>query len=157
MACSLMAPNHYLNQCWLITNKLLIESTLSQHGFSNKPFDWLMVLFNGLRSVLEGFIVTVYKVPCKTKSNPRTVRMRDWMYCSHKPECIVTTNMVVQCGACSESRFTCSFHCYVTWCSLTMAIVASKYLSSRDVVVVMRYLIPCFFMCLIVVKIILPQ
>ena len=80
-----------------------------------------------------------------SKSNLEGVRPRDLKYCSHKPECIVTTNpygsiliafitchfqfrpmnasilyLKCQYRARSESRFACFSHCYVTWCPLTL-------------------------------------
>ena len=85
------------------------------------------------------------------KSNPEGVSPRDLTYCSHKPECIVTTNpdrsvlitiitwhfqfrpvnvsilhLKYDYRARSESRFACYSHCYVTWYPLTTGIVASQ-------------------------------
>ena len=42
----------------------------------------------GLRPVLEGFVVTMHEGECETGSQIP----RDLTYCSHKPECNVTTN-----------------------------------------------------------------
>ena len=97
------------------------------------------------------------------KSNPEGVSPRDLMYCSHKPECMVTTNpdssvsisiitwhfqfhpvnvsilhLKYEYRAWSESRFACYSHCYVTWCPLTTGIVASQFPSSRDAALVKR-------------------
>ena len=83
------------------------------------------------------------------KSNSEAARPRDLIHCSHKPECIVTTNpdksvlitittwhfqfhlvnvsilhLKHKYRARSESRFTCYSCCYVTWCPLTTGIVA---------------------------------
>ena len=105
------------------------------------------------------------------KSNPGGVSTRDLTYCSHKPQCIVTTNRSVlitiitwhfqfrpvnvsilhlkyEYRARSESRFACYSHCYVTWCPLTTGIVASQFPSSRDAVLVTRYLTPFISACL---------
>ena len=46
----------------------------------------------GLRPVLLGFVVTIHEVVCKRKSNPEAIGLGDVTHCSHKPECIVTTN-----------------------------------------------------------------
>ena len=107
------------------------------------------------------------------KSNPEGVSPRYLTYCSHKPECIVTTNpdrsflipiitwhfqfrpvnvsilrLKYDCRARSESRFACYSHCYVTWYPLTTGIVASQCPSARDVVLVTRYLTPFISVCL---------
>ena len=96
-------------------------------------------------------------------SNPEGVSPRDLTYCSHKPECIATTNrdrsvlitiitwhfqfrpvnvsilhLKDDYHARSESRFACYAHCYVTWCPLTTGIVASQCPSARDAVLVTR-------------------
>ena len=106
-------------------------------------------------------------------SNPEGVSPRDLTYCSHKPECIVTTNpdrsvliTIITCHfqfrpvnvsilhlkydyrARSESRFACNSHCYVTWYPLTTGIVASQCPLARDAVLVTRYLTPFRSACL---------
>ena len=98
---------------------------------------------------------------------------RDLTYCSHKPECIVTTNpdtsvlitiitwhfqfrpvnvsilhLKDDYRARSESRFACYAHCYVTWWPLTTGIVASQGPSTTDAVLVTRYLTPFTSACL---------
>ena len=107
------------------------------------------------------------------KSNPEGVSPRDLTYCSHKPECIVTTNpdgsvlitiitwhlqfrpvnvsilhLKDDYRARSESRFACYSHCYVTWCPLTTGIVASQCPSARGAVLVRRYLMHFISACL---------
>ena len=107
------------------------------------------------------------------KSNPEGVSLRDLTYCSHEPECIVTTNpdrsvliriitwhfqfrpvnvsvfhLKYDYRARSESRFACYSHCYVTWYPLTTGIVASQCPSARDAVLVTRYLTPIISACL---------
>ena len=107
------------------------------------------------------------------KSNPEGVSPRDLTYCSHKPECIVTTNpdrsvlitiitwhfqfrpvnvsilhLKYDYRARSESRFACYSHCYVTWYPLTTGIVASQCPSARDAVLVTRHLTPFISACL---------
>ena len=91
------------------------------------------------------------------KSNREAYRPRDLTYCSHKPECIVTTNpdwlelttiitrhfqfhhvninvlhLKYEYGARGENCFACYFHSYVKWCRLTPGIVASKFPSATD-------------------------
>ena len=78
MAWGRQATSHYLSQCW--------PSSMSPYGVTRPQ--WV----KGLRPVLEGFVVTMHTGACNRKSNPQTVRPRDLTYCSHKPECIVTTN-----------------------------------------------------------------
>ena len=52
------------------------------------------VLIKGLRLGVERFVVTMH---VQTGSlNPVGVRLRDWMYCLHKPKCSVTTNPEIQ-------------------------------------------------------------
>ena len=122
--------------------------------------------FKGLRPVLEGRVRN-------RKSNPKGVSPRDLTYCSHKPECIVTTNpdrsvlitiitwhfqfrpvnvsilyLKDDYRARSESRFACYSHCYVTWCPLTTGIVASQCPSARDAVLETRYITPFISTCL---------
>ena len=122
-------------------------------------------MFKGLRPVLEGFVVTMHEGACES--------LRDLKYCSHKPECIVTTkpdrsvlitiitwhfqfrpvnvsilHLKDDYRARSESRFVCYSHCYVTWCPLTTGIVASQCPSARDAVLVTRYLTPFISACL---------
>ena len=116
------------------------------------------------------------------KSNPEGVSPRDLTYCSHKPECIVTTNpdrsvlitiitwhfqflpvnvsilhLKYEYHARSESRFACYSHCYVTWCPLTKGIVASQFPLSRDTALVTHYLTPFISACLKSLKWFLPQ
>ena len=116
------------------------------------------------------------------KSNPEGVSPRDMTYCSHKPECIVTTNpdrsvlitiitwhfqfrpvygsilhLKYDYRARSESRFACYSHCYVTWYPLTTGIVASQCPSARDAVLVTRYLTPFISACLNSILRFLPQ
>ena len=106
------------------------------------------------------------------KSNPEGISLRDLTYCSHKPECIVTTNsdrlvlitiitwhfqfrpvnvsilhLKYDYRAWSESRFVCYSHCYVTWYPLTTGIVASQCPSARDAVLVTCYLKPIISAC----------
>ena len=124
-------------------------------------------VFKGLRPVLEGFVVTMHEGVQNRKSNPEGVCPRDLTYCSHKPECIVTTNpdrsvlitiitwhfqfrpvnvsilhLKYDYRAWSESRFASYSHCYVTWYPLTTGIVASLCPSARDAVLVTRYPTP---------------
>ena len=107
------------------------------------------------------------------KSNPEGVSPRDLTYCSHKPECIVTTNpdrsvlitiitwhfqfrpvnvsilhLKYDYRAQSESPFACYSHCYVMWYPLTMGIAASQCPSARSAVLVTRYLTPFISACL---------
>ena len=107
------------------------------------------------------------------KSNPEGVSPRDLTYCSHKPECIVTTNLdrsvLIRIitwhlqfrpvnvsilhlkddyRARSEGRFACYSHCYVTWCPLMTGIVASQCPSAWDAVLVTRYLMHFISACL---------
>ena len=113
----------------------------------------------------------MHEGPCET--NREGVSPRDLTYCSHKPECIVTTNpdrsvlitiitwhfrfrpvnvsilhLKYDYRARSESRFACYSHCYVTWYPLTTGIVASQCPSARDAVLVTRYLTPFILACL---------
>ena len=114
-------------------------------------------------------------------SNPGGVSHRDLTYCSHKPECIGTTNpdrsvlitiitwhfqfhpvnisnLHVKGAYVFEARaVTCSSHCYVTSCPLTTGIVASQYPSSRDAELVRGCLSPLISACLNTVKATLPQ
>ena len=124
------------------------------------------IMFKGIRPVLEGFVVTMHEGACETGSQILT-------YCSHKPECIVTTNpnrsvlitiitwhfqfcpvnvsilhFKYDYRARSESRFACYSHCYVTWYPLTTGIVASQCPSAKDAVLVTRYLTPFISACL---------
>ena len=98
------------------------------------------------------------------KSNPEAVNPR---------ECIVTANsdrlvliMIItwqfqfspmnvsilhlkyKYHARSESCFACYSHCHVTWCPLMTGIVALQFASSRDAVLVTRYLTPFISACL---------
>ena len=123
----------------------------------------------GLRPVLEGFVVTMHEGACE----PGSQIPRDLTYCSHKPECIVTTkpdrsvlitiitwhfqfrpvnasilHLKDDYRARSESRFACYSHYYVTWCPLTTGIVTSQCPSARDAVLVTRYLMPFISACL---------
>ena len=107
------------------------------------------------------------------KSNPEDVSPRDLTHCSHKPECIVTTNpdrsvlitiitwhfqfrpvnvsilhLNYDFRAGSESRFACYSHCYVTWYPLTAGIVTSQCPSARDAVLATSYLTPFISACL---------
>ena len=116
------------------------------------------------------------------KSNPEGVSPRDLTYCSHKPECIVTTkpdrsvlitiitwhfqfrpvnvsilHLKDDYRVRSESRFACYSHCYVTWCPLTTGIVASQCPSARDAVLVTRYITPFISACLSSFLRFLPQ
>ena len=137
----------------------------------------------GLRPVLEGFVVTMHEGACETGSQiPRALALGIWRNCSHKPECIVTTNpdrsvlipiitwhfqfrpvnvsilhLKYDCRARSESRFACYSHCYVTWYPLTTGIVASQCPSARDAVLVTRYLTPFISVCLNSFSRFLPQ
>ena len=129
-------------------------------------------LFKGLRPVLEGFVVPMHE----------GVSPRDLTYCSHKPECIGTTNpdrsvlipiitwhfqfrpvnvsilhLKYEYCARSESRFACYPHCYVMWCPLTTGIVASQFPSSRDAALVTRYLTPFISAYLNLLKRFLPR
>ena len=104
-------------------------------------------LFEGLRSVLEGFVVTMHEGACEQE----VVKPRDLTHSSHKLECIGTTNsdrsviiaitvkhfqfhlvnvnilhLHYEYGSTNESRFACCSHYYVTWCPLTTGIVASQ-------------------------------
>ena len=141
------------------------------------------VIIKGLRPVLEGFVVTMHEGACETrKLNPEGVSPRDLTYCSHKPECIVTTNPdrsvlitiitwhfqfhPVNVGilhlkydhrARSESCFACYSHCYVTWYPLTTGIVTSQCPSARDAVLVTRNLTPFISACLNSILRFLPQ
>ena len=106
------------------------------------------------------------------RSNPEGVSPRDLTYCSHKPECIVTTNpdrsvlitiitwhfqfrpvnvsilhLKDDYRARCESRFACYSHCYVTWCPLPTGIVASQCPSARDAVLETRYITPFISTC----------
>ena len=139
-------------------------------------------LFKGLRPVLERFVVTMHEGACETGSQIEGVSPRDLTYCSHKPECIVTTNpdrsvlitiitwhfqfrrvnvsilhLKYDYRARSESRFACYSHCYVTWYPLTTGIVASQCPSARDAVLVTRYLKPIISACLNSILRFLPQ
>ena len=131
-------------------------------------------MIKGLRPVLEGFVVTMHEGACETGSQiPRALARKDLTYCSHKPECIVTTNpdrsvlitiitwhfefrpmnvsiLHLKYNYCarSESRFACYSHCYVTWYPLTTGTVASQCPSARDAVLVTRYLAPIISACL---------
>ena len=116
------------------------------------------------------------------KSNPEGVSPRDLTYCSHKPECIVTTNpdrsvlitiitwhfqfrpvnvsilhLKYDYRARSESLFACYSHCYVTWYPLTTGIVASQCPSARDAVLVTPYLTAIISACLNSFSRFLPQ
>ena len=116
------------------------------------------------------------------KSNLEGVNPRDLTYCSHKPECIVTTNpdrsvlitiitwhfqfcpvnvsilyLKYEYRAQSESRFACYSHFYVTWSPLTTGIFASQFPSSRDAALVTRYLTPFISACINSLKRFLPQ
>ena len=149
-------------------SKLIPDST------THHDFDFILDgpdIFKGLRPVLEGFVVTMHEGACEIGSQiPRAL---DLTYCSHKPECIVTTNpdrsvlitiitwhfhfrpmnvsilhLKDDCRARSESRFACYSHCYVTWCPLATGIVASQCPSARDAVLVTRYLTSLISTCL---------
>ena len=61
-------------------------------------------------------------------------------------------NLKDECGTQSKSHFMHYSHCYVTWCPLTMEIVASQFPSSRAAVLVMCFLKPLTSACLNVVK-----
>ena len=138
---------------------------LRRRGLYKRKTKQYFHMFKGLRPVLEGFVVT----------------MHDLTYCSHKPECIVTTNpdrsvlitiitwhfqfrpmnvsilhLKYDYPARSESRFACYSHCYVTWYPLTTGTVASQCPSARDAVLVTRYL-PFISACLNSFSRFLPQ
>ena len=134
-------------------------------------------IIKGLRPVLEGFVVTMHEGACETGSQipralARGVSPRDLTHCSHKPECIVTTDhdrsvlitiitwhfqffpvnvsilhLKYDYRARSESRFAGYSHCYVMWYPLTTGIVASQCPSARDAVLVTRYLTPFILAC----------
>ena len=135
-------------------------------------------MFNRLRPVLEGFVVTVHEGAYETGSQIP----RDLTHCLHKPKCIVTTNpgrlvlitiitwqfqfhpmnVSILClkykfRVRSESRFICYPPCYIIRCPLTMGIVASQYPASRDAALMTCYLTALILMCLKPLKIILPQ
>ena len=60
-------------------------------------FYWLnnptrMTLFVGLRPALEGLLSQCTRARAKQEVKSRRRSRRDLTYCSHKPECIVTTN-----------------------------------------------------------------
>ena len=61
-------------------------------------------------------------------------------------------NLKDECSTQSKSHFMHYSHCYVTWCPLTMEIVASQFPSSRAAVLVMCFLKPLTSACLNVVK-----
>ena len=111
------------------------------------------------------------------KSNSKAIRGRDFTCSLHKPDCIVTTNpdklvlipiitwhfsfqplnvsilnLKGKYGTRSESRYTCSSHCYIMWCPLAMGIVTSQFPSWRDAVLVMCLLKPLASAFLNVVK-----
>ena len=136
--------------------------------FCTRELIWIWSSFKGLRPVLEGFVVTMREGACKTGSQiPRALARWILTYCSYKPECIVTTNpdrsvliaiitwhfqfcpvnvsilhFTYEYRARIEGLFACYSHCYVTCCPLATGIVASQFPSSRDDVVVTRYLKP---------------
>ena len=137
-------------------------------------------LFKGLRLVPEGFVVTM--LVRNSKSNPESVSPRDLTYCSHKPECMVTTNprrsvliliitghfqfhpvnvsilhLKYEHSARRESHFACYPHCYVTWCPFSTGIVGSQFPSSRDAALMTHYLRPFISACLNSLKRFLPQ
>ena len=99
------------------------------------------------------------------KPNSEADRPMDLTYCSHKPECIVTTNpdksvlisiiawhfqfhlvnvsilqLKYEYGARIESCSSLSSDCYVTWYPLTTGIGASQCPSERDTALVTCYL-----------------
>ena len=101
----------------------------------------------------HGTLVSFEMSPSKFHEIPNGegVSPKDLTYCSHKPECIVTTNpdrsvlitiitwhfqfrpvnvsilhLKYDYRARSESRFVCYSHCYVTWYPLTTGVVASQ-------------------------------
>ena len=50
-------------------------------------------MIKGLRPVLVGSVVTMHEGACETGiQNPEADRPMDLTYCSHKPECVVTTS-----------------------------------------------------------------
>ena len=117
------------------------------------------------------------------KSNTEADRPRDLTYCSHKPECIVTTNpdrsvlntvitwhfrfhrvnisilhIKYEYCARSASQSACYSHCYVTWwCTLMMGVAASQCPSAREAALVTGYLTHLISACLNPLKMILLQ
>ena len=57
----------------------------SPSGWVSSQAQYPMIKIKGLRLVLEGFVVPMHEGACETGSQILT-------YCSHKPECIGTTN-----------------------------------------------------------------
>ena len=115
------------------------------------------------------------------ESNPEADRPRYLTYCSHKPDCIGTTKpdrsvliTIIKWHFQFHSVNVCNLHVKgtyvleardvthappivnITWCPLT-GIVASRYPSSRNAVLVRRCLTPLLSACLNMVKATLPQ
>ena len=105
------------------------------------PGSTLSLLLKGLRPVLEVCCHNKRGRIRNRKTNPEGVSPRDLTYCSHNPECIVTTNpyrsvlitiitwhfqflpanasilhLKYECRARNDKRFACYSHCYVTCC-----------------------------------------
>ena len=116
----------------------------------------------------QNFILVKYSPGCLKADKtalPEAVKPRDLTYCSHNHEYIVTINPD-RCGlitittwhfqfhlmnvsilhlryeyhARSKSRFAWYSRCHITWCPLTTEIVASQCPSTRDAVLMTRYL-----------------
>ena len=130
----------------------------------------------------RGLLSQCTRARAKHEVKSRRRSRRDLTYCSHKPECIVTTNpdrsvliiiitwhfwfypMDVRIPHLnddhrgrSESHFACYSHCYITWHPLATGNCCLTMPSSRDAVLVTRYLEPFISKCLNAVKIILTQ
>ena len=81
--------------CWQFPWEFPFKEDLSHHCYDLPAKSWLVKLaderefwIKGLRPVLEGFVVPMHEGACETGSQIP----RDLTYCSHKPECIGTTN-----------------------------------------------------------------
>ena len=68
----------------------MLGEPCSQHvtGNTSRQNQPQSAIIKGLRPVLEGFVVPMHEGACETGSQIP----RDLTYCSHKPECIGTTN-----------------------------------------------------------------
>ena len=149
-----------------VFNKHLIRDDYRRHEdlVTFVTITWELIV-KGVRPILEVF-VTIHEGACEQEVQaPEVVESKDWTCCSHKPEKFVTTqpdrsalipirirhfNNVV--------HFACYTHCYVTWCPWRRELSPHNACpSSRDAVLVMRYLTPSISPWLNPVKIILPR